>query len=330
MLQCPACDATLDQDFGMVTCQNCGAVLIVEMSGDVQMSTDSETDSPEEFDEFVTENTHHHNTDEKPGQIPETTVQKNHDEYDQPDDIEQYIENPSSTENLSESPDEFDKQDHFKDRDDDTKHDPNLKADPFESQSTGEKENFDNPGEVKTTIVRVENFTQDLSPEKIIHSTPEESGGFTEVREQESYQAPEVEESLNSDPESTKDSPTSSRINSRPVDITEFANSEQSNMDEGEYLYDLTIDRLDSKDLREALKRVLTDKKLKINDHEVLRKIKNGKVCIPNLNPVKAKRIVEQLQFYDLHIHWKQKRIVMEESLSEEEQEAFNEQTDDE
>ena len=39
MLQCPSCDTTLDQDFGMVTCQNCGAVLIIEISGDVRIST---------------------------------------------------------------------------------------------------------------------------------------------------------------------------------------------------------------------------------------------------------------------------------------------------
>ena len=43
-----------------------------------------------------------------------------------------------------------------------------------------------------------------------------------------------------------------------------------------------------------------------------MKKIKDGKVTIPNLNPIKAKRIVEQLQYYDVDIKWVQKRVVME------------------
>lgn len=97
-----------------------------------------------------------------------------------------------------------------------------------------------------------------------------------------------------------------------PVDITEFANSEVSSLEDGEFLYNLSISRLDSKDLKEALKYVLLDDKLKINHHEYMKKIKDGKVVIPNLNPIKAKRIVEQLQYYDVDIKWIQKRVVME------------------
>lgn len=107
-----------------------------------------------------------------------------------------------------------------------------------------------------------------------------------------------------------------------PVDVTEFANSEASNLDEGELVYDVVVSRLDSKDLRENFKYVLMDEKLKLNHHEYLKKIKHGKVVIPDLNPVKAKRIVEQLQFYDVDIRWVQKRVVMEELQQAEEMEA--------
>ena len=43
-----------------------------------------------------------------------------------------------------------------------------------------------------------------------------------------------------------------------------------------------------------------------------LKKIRDGKVTIPNLNPIKAKRIVEQLQYYDIEVKWTQKRVVMD------------------
>ena len=265
MFQCPACDTTLDQDFGMVTCQNCGAVLIVEMSGDVHMGTNDETDLLEKSSGLIDKTSHH---------------------------------------------------------------EPNFQEDFSESQSIEEKETFDDSEDLKTTRIQVENFTQESNPEEQEVSsseetmvlTPEESEEFTEIQEQDFPQTLEPEELGNSESIDSEELHDPSQPNLDPVDITEFANSGQSNMDEGEYLYDLTIDRLDSKDLKEVFREVLTDKKLKINDHEFLKKIKNGRVCIPNLNPVKAKRIVEQLQFYDLNIHWKQKRVVMEESLSEEQE----------
>jgi len=97
-----------------------------------------------------------------------------------------------------------------------------------------------------------------------------------------------------------------------PVDITGYANSEESNLEGGEYLYTVTVSRLDSKSLKEALKYVLIDEKLQLNHHEYMKNIKDGTVTIENLNPIKAKRIVEQLQYCDLDIKWVQKRVVME------------------
>ncbi len=101
--------------------------------------------------------------------------------------------------------------------------------------------------------------------------------------------------------------------NSTPIDITSFANSEESSLNNGELLYDLTISLLDSKDLKETLKMVLLDPKLKLNHHEILKSIKEGRVIIANLNPIKAKRIAEQLQYFSLNVTWKQKRVVMSE-----------------
>ena len=106
--------------------------------------------------------------------------------------------------------------------------------------------------------------------------------------------------------------PLASQPDPNPVDITEFANSEESSLEDGDLLYDLIIGRLDSKDLKDSLKYVLMDEKLKLNHLSYLKKIKGGKLLIPDLNPIKAKRIVEQLQYLDLDIKWKQKRVIME------------------
>lgn len=34
-MKCPKCDAELDSDFGLVTCQNCGAVSVFDMDGSI-------------------------------------------------------------------------------------------------------------------------------------------------------------------------------------------------------------------------------------------------------------------------------------------------------
>jgi hypothetical protein len=154
---------------------------------------------------------------------------------------------------------------------------------------------------------------------------PEEDLGFSEESDQEAdvefddesnHEAVEedlTEESLaEEEPEEVEAFPMPQEPDSAPLDITDYANSQQSALEEGELLYDLTITRIDSKDLREALKYVLLDQKLKINHKEYLRTIRDGRVVIPDLNPVKAKRIVEQLQYLEVGLSWRQKRIVMQ------------------
>ena len=103
----------------------------------------------------------------------------------------------------------------------------------------------------------------------------------------------------------------------QPVDITDFANSEESLLEEGQYLYDLTIDRIDSKELRETVKYVLGDDKLKLDLNEVMSHLKNGCLLVQDLHPLKAKRIIEQLQYFDFDISWKQRLVVLEDEMVE-------------
>ncbi len=168
-------------------------------------------------------------------------------------------------------------------------------------------------------------FEEQEVQEPVEMSSPEEEEPLEEEFDETTQDVPEMvaasdeEEELETFPMPETPDPT-------PVDITNFANSEKSNLEEGELLYDVTVARIDSKDLREAFKYVLLDEKLKLNHHEYLKKIKDGKVTIPDLNPIKAKRIVEQLQYTDLDIKWRQKRVIMEvvepEMLDEEDTEV--------
>lgn len=161
---------------------------------------------------------------------------------------------------------------------------------------------FDNFFEISATDSVIEEPTESSEYEDEIDENSqeileEEVGGDDELS------ASDFEDSMNS---------LSGEPDKKPVDISDFANSEESNLDNGEYLYDVQLSRIDSKDLRETLKSVLMDEKLKLNHGEFVKQIKDGRVTIPDLNPVKAKRIIEQLHYTDIDIRWVQKRVTME------------------
>jgi hypothetical protein len=157
-----------------------------------------------------------------------------------------------------------------------------------------------------------DNFQQDsLEVDEEIDSQPEVEMA-TDAVSPEGPNDQQEESSLDEDEESPEQFPMAAQADSAPVDVTEFANSEESSLEEGELMYDIFISRIDSKDLRDEVKFVLMDEKLKLNHGEYIKKIKGGKLTVPDLNPIKAKRVVEQLQYSDLDIKWKQKRVIIE------------------
>ena len=185
------------------------------------------------------------------------------------DDIEQYI-NKSPSEKVSSNNNEFISQNNFENHDNITNNESGFQKDGdfFESQPV-DKEN-----------------SHEIMEESINSDTEDQQKtNVEEIDEQGFFQEEEIKEDIESEKENAENLSSASRPNSNPLDVTEFANSELSNMDDGEYLYDLTISHMDSKDLREAFKEILMDKKLKINHNDFLKKIKNGQVCIPKSQP---------------------------------------------
>ena len=282
-MNCPSCNAKLDQDFGMVTCQSCKAVLMIDISGKIQTATDVphpfDGDESSDFeDESVIEEPQEDNFnegfDESDELVASGVDEENSIEEPEGDFFEETEQHDDADESGFQTDDhdsgDFEPVDDFsEDQDDMTS---------VESMEESFEEPMDNP---------IEDPVEEEPPQAQFDSPVEED------EEIETFEMPSAP-----DPD--------------PVDITDFANSEDSNMDQGDLVYDITVSRLDSKDQKDSLKYVLLDEKLKINHHEFLKKIKGGKVVIPDLNPIKAKRIVEQLQFLDLDIKWRQKRVIIE------------------
>lgn len=270
MLQCPVCENPLDQDFGMVTCSNCQAVLMVDYSGQVQVGgevndvEEPAVDSVEEISVLSEDIVDEHNL------LSEPLVEENH-----------FVEDSVVSDSVADEDFAAAMQSDFID-------DESVAGEAEEEQ---ESDDIVVQGAFESS--EEDEFVYDLSAEA--DEEPLDDSVESEVFSEESNLEPEV-----------------LSVDSEPVDITAYANSEESNLDQGELSYDIHIRGLDSKELKEALKYVLLDEKLKLNHNEHLQNIHQGSVSIPALNPIKAKRIVEQLQYYDLDVRWVQKRVIME------------------
>jgi uncharacterized Zn finger protein (UPF0148 family) len=247
VLNCPACDHPLDQDFGMVTCSNCGAVLMIDFSGKV--------------------------TAEDPSAVYEDPAEDSEFEAEDDNTTEDFFEDP-----LEDNPTEDDL----------------IEDDPYVEEDLGVEAFDENDQEIEPVEAQAVDEPEADTEDEPVQEVSEIKEGEAEEEETEEVfamaQEPDTE----------------------PVDITNYANSETSNLEEGVLVYDVKISRLDSKDLREALKYVLMDEKLKLNHHQYMNQVRGGEVLIADLNPIKAKRIVEQMQYFNVDISWKQKHVVME------------------
>jgi hypothetical protein len=86
-------------------------------------------------------------------------------------------------------------------------------------------------------------------------------------------------------------------------EVIEFANSDSPS---NPISYNLIIEGIDSAELKEKLKEALLDQKLKLNTELLLNSIKNGKLEIKNLNPIKTSLIVQRLGGEKLKLTWDQ------------------------
>lgn len=257
MVQCPKCSNQIDQEFGMVTCQECQAVFMIDFSGNIEFSDGKSVLSEPIIDDEPLEDL----------SMEEAPIEEQGPDIEHPS----YVgESPLEDNYMTEEPEYI------------TANEQVEELEPEDSSGKAEYQEMDS-----------------------LMATPaggsEEEFEYEEIHEEEAVSPPQ-------------------RIavpDNEPVDVTEFANSEDSLLEDGLYLYNLFIDRIDSKELRETVKYVLGDDKLKLDYQGVMTTLKNGRLVIPDLHPLKAKRIIEQLQYFDFDIRWEQHLVVLEDEATE-------------
>jgi uncharacterized Zn finger protein (UPF0148 family) len=197
MPQCPKCEAELNEDFGMVTCAQCEAVVFIDMEGQAQLASEEPALAPEAA----------------PETLPEIIVpESNPESFGEPALIENYA-------------------------------------------AMGSLDSFESATDMASQIE-----TADASP-------------------------------LPADD---------------PLGLSAYANSEFSQAKDGPLSYNLRIEGLDSKELRDSLRQAISDSRFSWDADQIMAAIRNGDLRMENLTPIKASILVNRLKRLPLKIQWEQ------------------------
>lgn len=89
-------------------------------------------------------------------------------------------------------------------------------------------------------------------------------------------------------------------------DLADFGNADLASGREGPLRYNLFISGIDTRDVREAFREALTDRKFVWDTEQILKSIRAGQVKIENASATKAYMLVIRLRNLPLHVRWEQ------------------------
>jgi len=126
-------------------------------------------------------------------------------------------------------------------------------------------------------------------------------------------------ESLPSETQDVEPSMATPTESSDPLGLSDYANSEYSQAKDGPFLFRLEISGIDTKELREALREALSDRRFTWSGDEILHKrLKMGRLVLADLSPVKCSILVSRLKRLPVQIRWEQYAVTLSEPGSPE------------
>lgn len=83
--------------------------------------------------------------------------------------------------------------------------------------------------------------------------------------------------------------------------VSKYANSDQAY---GPLMYSVTIEEIDTREIRQQVLEALSDQKFQWDTKELGKRIKSGRLKLENLNPVKASVLIHRLQDVPVKVKW--------------------------
>lgn len=215
--QCPQCGNSVPDDFGVVTCSSCQAVLFVDLEGRVQLQQPASENSENQATQFLN---------------PATTIAEMPSDYESPT-LDPVIE----------------------------QFQPETLSEPLSTHSVQQEESAE-----LQDIIQIQPIP-DLGQDPFEAFAP------------------------NSGPGSSFE------------EVERFANSDES---VGALTYSVIIEDINTKELRQELLRALDDAKFQWDARELVKEVKDGRLLLDRLNPVKASILVQRVKGLKIKIRWRQ------------------------
>ncbi|MCH2534066.1 MAG: hypothetical protein MK008_06460 [Bdellovibrionales bacterium] len=268
MVQCTQCNSELDEDFGLVTCQNCGAQLLIEMDGQVVDAHSNESNqSAEPAQEEASSDAF--------SAVQELT-QNMLSELDENNQTADVFDSPQAEESSPEELEGFDENQEMVSEEPVQEPENQWDLEQEVSYPEQDQEEFEEPQDSPSVAQEMEPPVQQNISEPVEDSVIQESW-------------PEEE---------------SHHPNDMMQEIQDFANSDESALEQGALLYDIRIQGIDTKELRGEILEYLNDSKLGL-DLESL-KIDQGTLIVKSLNPVVVSVIAQRLKPLPIVLDWRQ------------------------
>ncbi|HMN69341.1 MAG TPA: hypothetical protein PKC28_12440, partial [Bdellovibrionales bacterium] len=89
-------------------------------------------------------------------------------------------------------------------------------------------------------------------------------------------------------------------------DVARFGNSDISGGRDGTLRYKVTVEGVDTSDVRMAFREALTDRKFVWDIDQILRSMRHGQVTIDNVTPSKAFMLISRLRNLPVRVTWEQ------------------------
>ncbi len=98
-------------------------------------------------------------------------------------------------------------------------------------------------------------------------------------------------------------------VTSDMSDVADFANSPMSQAREGSLLFDIYITGVDTADIRQRVKEVLTDIRFVWDADAHFAKLRNGELRLKNISAIKSAIIIQRLRSVPVEVRWEQHAI---------------------
>ncbi len=294
--QCPKCGANLKDDYGMVTCESCGSILIVDIDGNVH----DETAQPEPQDASAAP------TDFAPPsyELPSYEPAEGDTAEAVTESFSESAAEPVFTESVFSSPDW------------ESPPAPSDVSEPLpempveEAPSTAESGFADmgslanlDPLPDPVAEPPISEMGSDFAPE-----TLPEQGAEAPVSSEQAPEEFNMDALLGYQPE--QQNPVDGFAPAGdPLGLNEYANSEFSQAKDGLLVFKVLISGIDSKEIRESIREAMEDSRFGWDVNSIIGQIDKGELAIENLSPVKATILINRIKRLPIRIRWEQYAI---------------------